>query len=137
MRPYLRVADIPPCLLPTGVRCSTLPLAPRPHTHNTTTSAKLTPSRPKDYLRAAPVEFGHSACIRLAAAPSRPLFLAVTNGSRCSTPTPRSQTRPTRLDGRNDLVARAIRHHSKHDKGFLPLLGAQASTNTDKTTACS
>jgi hypothetical protein len=54
---------------------SPLPLAPRPDTHNTTTSAKLALSRPKSYLRAAPVEFGHSTCIRLTAASFRPLFL--------------------------------------------------------------
>ena len=53
----------------------TLTLAFRPDTHNTTTSAKLALSRPKNYLRAAPVEFGHSACIRLTAASSHPLFL--------------------------------------------------------------
>jgi hypothetical protein len=48
-----RAADIPLHLLSTGVRCGmhTLPLAPRPDTHNTTTSAKLALSRPKNYLR--------------------------------------------------------------------------------------
>jgi hypothetical protein len=76
-------------LLSTGVRCGTLHLVPRPDTHNTTTSAKLALSRPKSYLRAAPVAFCHRACI----APLSRRFLPSTipNGSRCSTPTPRSQ----------------------------------------------
>jgi hypothetical protein len=70
--------------LSTGVRCGTLSLAPRPDTRNTTTSAKLTPSRPKNYLRAAPVGFYHSACIRLATASSRPLFIT----DLCAAPPP-------------------------------------------------
>jgi hypothetical protein len=114
----------------TGARCGTLTLAPRPDTHNTTTSAKLTPSRPKYYLRAAPVDLSQ----RVHPLSRRSLQSTISNGSRCSTLTPRSQARPTRLhvDGRKKLAARATRHHSKYDRGSLPLLGAQASTNTDR-----
>jgi hypothetical protein len=45
-------------LILTDIGCGTLPLAPRPDTHNTATSAKLhvALSRPKNYLRAAPVD---------------------------------------------------------------------------------
>jgi hypothetical protein len=56
------------------VPCPSLP----DQTHNTTTSAKLALSRPENYLRAARVDFCHSACIRLAATSPRPLFLTRT-----------------------------------------------------------
>jgi hypothetical protein len=46
------------------------------HTQHHNFGYKLALSRPKNYLRAAPVDFCHNVCIRLAAAPSRPLFLA-------------------------------------------------------------
>jgi hypothetical protein len=52
------------------------------------------PSRPKNYLRAAPVDFCHSACIRLAAAPSRPLFLTDLGAA----PSPLAAPRPDPRD---------------------------------------
>jgi hypothetical protein len=115
MRPSTRCRDTSIRLLSTGVRCGTLPLAPRPDTH-TTPQLRLncgTLTAKKNYLRAA-----------------RPLFLTDL-GAAPSPLAPRPD--PHDQMAEKNLVARAIRHHSKCDKGFLPLPGAQASTNTEQT----
>jgi hypothetical protein len=42
--------------LPTGIGCGTLALAPRTYTHNTTTLATQTPSRPPNYRHTSNVD---------------------------------------------------------------------------------
>jgi hypothetical protein len=112
---HLRSADIciPPRLLSTGIKCGALPFSPAlPDQIHTTPQLhllhKLALSRPTNYLRASPVDGRHSTCcIKLAAAPSRPL--AVSNGSRVysplapSLPLASSQTRQALVPGVRSL----------------------------------